>query len=83
LKTQINPFLILPHSLTDDLLRSHRLPRDASLCRFSLRPRTTTSTTLVSLSLHLSLINTISHSFVTLPEIEIEFLLHFSLHACF
>jgi hypothetical protein len=38
---------------------------------------------LVSLSLHLSLINPISHSFVTLPEIEIEFWLHFSLHACF
>jgi hypothetical protein len=39
LKPQINPFLILPHSLADDLLRSHRLPRDASLFRFSLRPR--------------------------------------------
>jgi hypothetical protein len=37
----------------------------------------------LSLSLHLSLINPISHFFVTLPEIEIGFWLHFSLHACF
>jgi hypothetical protein len=35
------------------LRRSHRLPREVSHCRFSLRSRTTTSTTLVSLSLHL------------------------------
>jgi hypothetical protein len=61
-------------SLSDDLLRSHRLPRDClSADSLSGHARLHANAIGISLSLHLSLITSISHFFLTLPEIEIGF----------